>query len=387
MTRKDFNVDRNKFFPDQCKDKRFTECTGETIADIAGNDFSIYSKVQMDPDFAYAAGFAVSGVTPCDQGEDPWNVMLGAVAYGSLPVTEQDWDASTKGELYVANFDHYSPADKQTALQFTMPGACKVNIDFDAVLDSINTTGLGVAIAMKWYGVCDMNSVLLPSNGAFSYHCVAAYGQKTVNGVPCITIKPWIGPDCGDHGYMYLTREEFQACVMGAYAFNPNASRWASLIGIAVTRFPYLMSYLPQLMKVQGFPPATYSIAKACLGQHLTLDPTVPNEVGCAEAVSYILQKAGITGIPQRGFDGTPDLYAWLSTNSQFKVVTTPQAGDVVISPTIGANHGHTGICLIHGIGSNDSSNGRFAENYSYDTWVTSFRNRGLSTYYFRPLC
>ena len=34
---------------------------------------------------------------------------------------------------------------------------------------------------------------------------------------------------------------------------------------------------------------------KDCLGQYLTLDPNVPAETGCAEAVSYVLKSAVIT--------------------------------------------------------------------------------------------
>ena len=57
--------------------------------------------------------------------------------------------------------------------------------------------------------------------------------------------------------------------------------------------------------------PVLYTIAKACIGKHLTLDPTVPQEVGCAEAISYILWKAGLP-IPAKGIAGTAALEAWV---------------------------------------------------------------------------
>lgn len=132
-----------------------------------------------------------------------------------------------------------------------------------------------------------------------------------------------------------------------------------------------------------------YNTAAACLGQHLTLDPSVPFEVGCAEAVSTILAKAGVQGIPQRGFAGTWDLYQWLRTNRQFVEVVAPTYGSIVVSPTDPDNptkHGHTGIVLKHGIGSNDSSNGLFAENYTTDSWNTYFgKVHGFPVHYFCP--
>lgn len=135
---------------------------------------------------------------------------------------------------------------------------------------------------------------------------------------------------------------------------------------------------------------AIYNATANCLGQHLTLDPSVPFEVGCAESVSFLLSKAGIKGIPQRGFAGTWDLYQWLKTNKQFIESVYPEYGSVVISPTDPTNptnHGHTGIILKHGIGSNDSTNGLFAENYTVDSWNHSFTLRGFSVHYFTPTC
>lgn len=133
-----------------------------------------------------------------------------------------------------------------------------------------------------------------------------------------------------------------------------------------------------------------YTTAKGLLGSHLTLDPSVPNEVNCAETVSAILKQTGIP-VPLKGFAGTTALYAWLLTNPDFESSHEPEAGMVVISPTgYSSNkdfpHGHTGIVLQHGIASNDSTNGRFNENYSQAAWVHHFTEvAGYPTYYFRP--
>lgn len=129
-----------------------------------------------------------------------------------------------------------------------------------------------------------------------------------------------------------------------------------------------------------------YAAAKITLGTHITLDPTVPPDVGCAEAVSYVLLKAGLP-MPPKGIAGTSALYAWCQKH--LKAVTDPQAGDVVISPTgmssKGTPHGHTGIVARYGILSNDSDTGLFLEKYTLDTWKQYFGTKlGFPVFYFR---
>lgn len=131
-----------------------------------------------------------------------------------------------------------------------------------------------------------------------------------------------------------------------------------------------------------------YNTAKLALGEHLTLNATVPPDVGCAEAVSFILAYTKIAGLPIKGFEGTADLWEWLKTAAT--AVEIPEAGDIVISPTgtstepILNPHGHCGIVLHHGIGSNDSNTGLFMENYTVQDWEKIFTSKGYPTYYYR---
>lgn len=133
------------------------------------------------------------------------------------------------------------------------------------------------------------------------------------------------------------------------------------------------------------------ALIKSSLGQHLTLDPTVPEDVGCAEAVSKILQEAGVQGIPQKGFAGTNDLWQWLKTNRQFVEATQPYPGSIIISPTgtsvKGTPHGHVGIIGLYGVCSNDSGTGLWKENYTVDSWESYFGNLGFPIYFYSPIC
>jgi hypothetical protein len=77
-----------------------------------------------------------------------------------------------------------------------------------------------------------------------------------------------------------------------------------------------------------------YSNLLHYLEEHCTLDNSVPAEVGCAEAVSFILQKSGVAGLPLTGIAGTATLYEWLSNNPAFKRIYAPEPGAIIISPS-----------------------------------------------------
>lgn len=131
-----------------------------------------------------------------------------------------------------------------------------------------------------------------------------------------------------------------------------------------------------------------YNVAKLSLGEHLTLNPNVPADVGCAEAVSFVLKNAGITGMPAEGYAGTADLYRWLLANPQFKLIEQPEQGAIIVSPTgygNGTIEGHTGILGAFGVNtpneygilSNNSDNGLFQEKWNLLTWYEYYGQKG----------
>jgi hypothetical protein len=141
-----------------------------------------------------------------------------------------------------------------------------------------------------------------------------------------------------------------------------------------------------------------YNNLLAYLEEHCTLDNSVPADVGCAEAVSFILHKSGIAGLPITGIAGTATLYEWLSHNPHFKRVYTPEAGALIISPTGYGNNtvsGHTGFLGKYGkyyagdwgIVSNDSSTGLLLELWNLNRWQKHYGQQGgLPVAFFRAL-
>lgn len=150
-----------------------------------------------------------------------------------------------------------------------------------------------------------------------------------------------------------------------------------------------------QQLTSSGFPPILYTVAKNSLGTHQTLNDTVPPDVGCAECVSSILKTAGIS-VPIEGIAGTSALYTWLQNNPRFTQVASPQAGDIIISPTTSLgkiSHGHVGIMAMYGVQyvddwgiiSNDSDTGLVREKWCLKDWINYYQvYGGLDVCYFR---
>lgn len=129
-----------------------------------------------------------------------------------------------------------------------------------------------------------------------------------------------------------------------------------------------------------------YQAAKSCLGQHITLDPSVPPDLGCAEAVSFVLQKAGAP-MPAPGFAGTSQLYQWLRNTPVFEFVTSPNPGDIILSPSGSPGstleHGHVGVVARYGILSNNSYTGKFDEALTFPIWKDFYQVRGHMPVFF----
>lgn len=142
---------------------------------------------------------------------------------------------------------------------------------------------------------------------------------------------------------------------------------------------------------------AIYNAAAGNLGNHLTLNPAIPNDTGCAEAVSKVLQLAGISDGPL-GIAGTATLDAWLASCGLFTRITMPEAGAIVISPTGAGNglvEGHTGVFGLYnkqfpmdwGVLSNDSASGLFKETWSWARWQAYYGGAGgLAVHIYRAL-
>jgi hypothetical protein len=134
-----------------------------------------------------------------------------------------------------------------------------------------------------------------------------------------------------------------------------------------------------------GRVPSLYDTAYSLLGKHLTLDLDVPKEVGCGQALSYVLKRYGMLRMPRDGISGTIGIEKWLSENATDIEEQEATAGDVIVSITEGDNHGHCGILGYRSIMSNNSFTGLLSCDWTLDKWKTQYEvKQGLVTKYFR---
>lgn len=134
-----------------------------------------------------------------------------------------------------------------------------------------------------------------------------------------------------------------------------------------------------------------YEVSKGLLGKRLTLDKSVPYKIGCSDAMSFVLKKAGYN-IPQKGIPYTPNLYKWLKEN--FDEIPKPEKGCVIISPTENQATGHVGCIGAHNymykndyaVMSNNSDTGKYSTHWKLTEWKKYYEDKlGLDTYYFKP--
>lgn len=147
----------------------------------------------------------------------------------------------------------------------------------------------------------------------------------------------------------------------------------------------------PQPPQTPSLADKLFEAAVNALGSHLTLDPSVPEELGCAEAVSALLMQIGISDLPEHGIAGTAELYLYLKDSPNFEFVDSAQYGAIILSPTGSGSHkiphGHVGVILKKGIASNNSTTGLWGENFSITGWLSHYAQvGGLKTYYILPV-
>jgi peptidoglycan hydrolase-like protein with peptidoglycan-binding domain len=125
-----------------------------------------------------------------------------------------------------------------------------------------------------------------------------------------------------------------------------------------------------------------YRSAIAFLGIDASPNDLAPDEFGCADSVCGVLQKALGKDMGIDWSVSTSILERELAISKGYMLVATPQRGDILISSTGKGNgklaNGHTGIWLDnYNIASNNSSTGRFEENYNASTWKDRYVDIG----------
>jgi len=226
-------LDKLQLFPDEATSGCNGECVGFTRSDIVGNIIG----QPCDLEYAYASGLWMSGSEPTTAGEDFYAGMAANLVVGDLLVSEETFNAQSKGQLYDANFSNY-PADQVTEAQKNSMGGVSYLNSYAAIDSYLAKKIAGVPMVMQWYEsfmVPNSDGTLPAPSGTFTEHCVGIW-QSDSKG---LLLKPYVNPGnikvptWGINGYCYLTEANYNLVNPSALGFNTQASallQWISLV-------------------------------------------------------------------------------------------------------------------------------------------------------------
>ena len=271
---------------------------------------------------------------------------------------------------------------------------------FDAIRSSLYLAQSPVALCTPWYWEWMNETVMSEGKNTVNYHMYSCEGWTVKNGEPHLIIEAWIG------------RKQY----MSRAVCNKVMSTWGSQAWVLATDeiagkrdknilqkivdllTNFIISFkqqmpMPQEEQAPVVSESTkqeklYTIAKSLLKKRLTLDASVPKNVGCAQALSYVLKECGYPMYP-KGISGTASLYYWLQDQKgYFEEVEAGQPGDIIINVTgtgISTRRGHVGVVGKYQIMSNNSITGKWDTQWVLKDWVRFYEEYGgMKTYYFR---
>lgn len=197
LTTLEYNFDIGKTLPDQNGDGYPMACRGYTLADIAGDeDDAIYKHQHTYDALSAYEGHSIS------QGGD----IRSAVNFGCVmgvqrldETTDQEAESHRRGQPFVIDklmdFDWFDSF--RAALRNAQSPISVGTIYFP---EWLNTASDGILTSQFVFdGTWDTEMG----------HNYKICGEKTIQGQPYLIAKTWQGPNFGDRGFCYFSRETF----------------------------------------------------------------------------------------------------------------------------------------------------------------------------------
>lgn len=173
-------------------------CTGMTDADVnTDNDKTIYS-----PYWSYQKNCLLADV-PLGQPVDLVDALNSPSVYGLQALGETDVQAT----------NHKKVPYKITSLNNSL---------FFGIVSAM-VSGGSVSFAGDWYESFDspVNGIVPLATGQTSGHNWKFCGLKTVNAVPYLIAKPWLGQFWGEGGFCYFSEGILDGLDGSAFTFAP----------------------------------------------------------------------------------------------------------------------------------------------------------------------
>lgn len=274
---------------------------------------------------------------------------------------------------------------------------------FDNVRSAITQSQNSIMIWSGWFREWAGQTILPRGITILSYHCYSIEGWKIINGEPMLQIEAWVGYK------MYMSRDVFND-LMNKWSSNSavladdilTLTRDKNILETIVDAFKNIVLLIqqknaitmPPIADPQPIPTPTenkndvlYNLSKSLIGQHLTLNPTIPKEIGCCQAMSFVLKKFGVN-IPNGGISGTANMKEWLDAN--FTKIDAPRRGSIMIAVSgTGSKPEYRGHVFVYGNEasmSNDSTTGLWKAHWLNENAKVYYGNTlGMPLHYYDP--
>ena len=241
-----FTVDLKLDIPDQNTTGYFFSCTGHTQT----NNLQDEMGVKLDPIFTYKKTCIMEGHEP-DQGCQIRPSLKSTRVYG---VRKENDDPNIEVTLHKGGkyFNVYDDGG--------LPW-------FDAIRDAIRREKKGVSCGTPWFptwntvashGVLPMPTGLELETArkrpnSLLWHNYSCKGWKTINGKPYLRIKPWLGKNYGDDGWLYMSREVANEVfeLRGSGVFIQSYAKPEDIVQIKIDILQTVINYLYRIIGLQ----------------------------------------------------------------------------------------------------------------------------------------
>lgn len=229
----ELNLDAGFGFPDQNADGRPDGCTGYAQTEICQDE----DAIRYDPGFTYDKTRMMEGTYPQPVGCDIRESLTSLIAYGALGLGETTEEQAG----YHRRGAYYNVVDSP-------------DLDaFDDVRSAIITNRRSVSVATPWFSEWEQTTlgvVPMPSSSPVAFHNWKICGWKQILGRTYLIGKSWQGPNYGDHGYHYVSRETFNAVMemAGSAAFTVRKADSGDYVRVKLAILTTVLSYVRVLL-------------------------------------------------------------------------------------------------------------------------------------------
>lgn len=234
----EYNVDSGFGFPDQNADGAPEGCTSYAQTEMAQTE----DGTRYKPSYTYYWTRFLEGTLGQNVGCNIYDSLKSAIVYGL-----QTPDETTVAEAQLHRRGQY----------FSVVDNFNSSDAFDDVRTAMFLTRKrSVSAATPWFlDFANQSDGILPQPSNWdlkyaSWHNWLIVGWKTINDQPYLIGKSWQGPNYGDHGYHYVSRELFNQLMAqnGSGAFTFAIARPEDILRIKLTTYQWILSYCMMLL-------------------------------------------------------------------------------------------------------------------------------------------